>query len=67
MSIPEAVRVIGEEDPVPLSSGNRRFRGDLDTMAAKALEKDKDRRYPSERERRASPGSVLTPTACSRR
>jgi non-specific serine/threonine protein kinase/serine/threonine-protein kinase len=46
-TIPEAVRAIGEEDPVPLSSVDRSFRGDLDTIVAKALEKDKDRRYQS--------------------
>jgi tetratricopeptide (TPR) repeat protein len=45
--IPEAVRIIGQEDPTPLSSVNRQFRGDLDTIAAKALERDKERRYES--------------------
>ncbi len=44
-SIPEAARVIREDDPTPLSSVNRVFRGDLETIVAKALEKDKDRRY----------------------
>ncbi|MHC4092312.1 MAG: tetratricopeptide repeat protein [Planctomycetota bacterium] len=44
-NIPEAVRVIREEDPTPLSSVNRVFRGDLDTVVAKALEKEKERRY----------------------
>jgi tetratricopeptide (TPR) repeat protein len=44
-SIPEAVRIIGEDDPTPLSSVNRMFRGDLDTIVAKALEKERDRRY----------------------
>jgi tetratricopeptide (TPR) repeat protein/serine/threonine-protein kinase RIO1 len=44
-NIPEAVRIIREEDPTPLSSVNRVFRGDLETIAAKALEKEKDRRY----------------------
>jgi non-specific serine/threonine protein kinase/serine/threonine-protein kinase len=44
-SIPEAIRVIREEDPTPLSSVDRVFRGDLETVAAKALEKEKDRRY----------------------
>ncbi|MHC4587983.1 MAG: serine/threonine protein kinase [Planctomycetota bacterium] len=46
-TIPEAVRIIGEDDPTPLSSVSRVFRGDLDTIAAKALEKEKDRRYQS--------------------
>jgi non-specific serine/threonine protein kinase/serine/threonine-protein kinase len=44
-TIPEAVRLIREEEPTPLSSVNRTFRGDLDTIVAKALEKDKNRRY----------------------
>ncbi|MHC4428238.1 MAG: serine/threonine protein kinase, partial [Planctomycetota bacterium] len=44
-SIPQALRVIGEEDPTRLSSVSRVFRGDLDTIAAKTLEKEKVRRY----------------------
>src|SRR6185436_17947184 len=32
----EAVRVIREEDPAPLSSINRVFRGDVETIVAKA-------------------------------
>jgi tetratricopeptide (TPR) repeat protein len=44
-SIPDAVRVIREEEPTPLSSINRIFRGDIETIVAKALEKEKDRRY----------------------
>jgi tetratricopeptide (TPR) repeat protein len=46
-TIPEAVRVIREDDPTPLSSINRVFRGDVETIVAKALEKEKDRRYQS--------------------
>jgi tetratricopeptide (TPR) repeat protein/predicted Ser/Thr protein kinase len=46
-TIPQAARLIEEEDPAPLSSINRFFRGDIDTIIAKALEKDKDRRYQS--------------------
>ncbi len=45
--IPEAARIIRDSDPAPLSSVDRVFRGDLETIAAKALEKDKDRRYQS--------------------
>jgi serine/threonine protein kinase/tetratricopeptide (TPR) repeat protein len=45
--IHEAVRVIREDDPTPLSSVNRVFRGDVETIVAKALEKEKDRRYQS--------------------
>ncbi len=44
-AIAEAVRVIREEDPRPLSSINRSFRGDLETIVGKALEKEKARRY----------------------
>lgn len=45
--IAEAARVIGEVDPTPLSSINKVFRGDIETIVAKALEKQKDRRYAS--------------------
>ena len=43
----EATRTIQETDPSPLSSINRVYRGDIDTIVAKALEKDKARRYQS--------------------
>ncbi len=43
----DAVRVIREEEPTPLSTINRVFRGDVETIVAKALEKDKARRYQS--------------------
>jgi tetratricopeptide (TPR) repeat protein len=43
----DAVRTIREEDPAPLSTFSRAFRGDLETIAAKALEKDRARRYGS--------------------
>jgi tetratricopeptide (TPR) repeat protein len=43
----EVVRAIREEDPAPLSSINRIYRGDVQTIVAKALEKDKTRRYAS--------------------
>jgi WD40 repeat protein/serine/threonine protein kinase len=46
-SLPEAVRAIRQDDPTRLSSVSRIFRGDLDTIASKALEKDKSRRYQS--------------------
>ena len=45
--IPEAVKTIQQEDPQRLSSVSRSYRGDLETIAAKALEKDKNRRYGS--------------------
>lgn len=43
----EAVLTIQQTDPAPLSSVNRTFRGDIETIVAKALEKDKTRRYAS--------------------
>jgi len=43
----EVVQAIREEDPAPLSSIHRSYRGDIDTIVAKALEKDKGRRYAS--------------------
>jgi eukaryotic-like serine/threonine-protein kinase len=46
-SLPEAVRAIREEDPTPLSSISRVYRGDIETIIGKALEKDKARRYAS--------------------
>jgi WD40 repeat protein/predicted Ser/Thr protein kinase len=47
LPIPEAVRVIREVEPSRLGSVNRQFRGEIETIVAKALEKDKARRYPS--------------------
>ena len=46
-SIPDALRIIREEEPTRLSSLDTVFRGDLDTILIKALEKDKERRYQS--------------------
>jgi serine/threonine protein kinase/tetratricopeptide (TPR) repeat protein len=43
----DALQTIRNSEPAPLSSIQRNFRGDIETIAAKALEKDKDRRYPS--------------------
>jgi non-specific serine/threonine protein kinase/serine/threonine-protein kinase len=45
--IPEAVRTIREVDPASLSSISRNYRGDVETIVGKALEKDKARRYES--------------------
>lgn len=44
-AIHEVIRVIREEDPAPLSSIHRGYRGDIETIVAKALEKDRTRRY----------------------
>jgi eukaryotic-like serine/threonine-protein kinase len=46
-SLPDAARVIREESHGRLSTVNRLFRGDLETIVTKALEKDPDRRYQS--------------------
>lgn len=43
----EAARTIQEEDPASLSSISRNYRGDIETIVGKALEKDKGRRYAS--------------------
>jgi eukaryotic-like serine/threonine-protein kinase len=45
--IHEAVRAITEDDPSRLSLISPAYRGDIETIAAKALEKDKTRRYGS--------------------
>jgi tetratricopeptide (TPR) repeat protein len=43
----EAVQTIREEDPAPLSSLSRNYRGDVETIVSKALEKEPVRRYSS--------------------
>src|SRR5262245_35680292 len=43
----EAARLILEQDPPPLGSIGPELRGDVETIVAKALEKDPARRYPS--------------------
>jgi len=45
--IPEAARMIREDEPSKLGSVNVSFRGDIETIVSKALEKDKSRRYGS--------------------
>lgn len=46
-AIYEAVRAILVDEPVPLSSVNRRLAGDVEVIVAKALEKERARRYES--------------------
>jgi WD40 repeat protein len=41
----DAARIVKEVDPEPLSRTSRRLRGDLETIVAKCLEKDRSRRY----------------------
>ncbi len=47
LPLPELARVIREQEPSRLGSIDTRFRGDVETIAAKALEKDRARRYQS--------------------
>ena len=46
-SVPEATRMIREDDPQPISTLNSTLRGDVATITTKALEKDKECRYSS--------------------
>ena len=46
-SIVDAALIIRQNDPPRLSGLRRVFRGDVETIVHKALEKDKARRYPS--------------------
>jgi serine/threonine protein kinase len=46
-TIPEAARIIRETEPARPSTVRALLRGDVETIVAKALEKDKDRRYQS--------------------
>jgi serine/threonine protein kinase len=43
----EAVQTIREEEPTALRAVSSAYRGDIETIVGKALEKDKARRYPS--------------------
>ncbi len=43
----EAVRIIRDEPGATLGGIDKSFRGDVETIIGKALEKEKDRRYPS--------------------
>ena len=43
----EAVHTIREQDPAPLSSISRTYRGDIEIIVSKALEKDRAWRYSS--------------------
>lgn len=45
MAVWDAIQVIRNVEPSPLSSVSRTFRGDLDTIVQKALAKDRRRRY----------------------
>lgn len=45
--LPEIARIIREVAPLPLGAANRALRGDLELIAAHALEKDRGQRYQS--------------------
>lgn len=47
LSAPEAARVVRDEEPTRLGALDRAFKGDIETMVAKAMEKDRERRYSS--------------------
>jgi tetratricopeptide (TPR) repeat protein len=46
-STPEALRIVTEQQPPRLGTINRALRGDIETIFAKAMEKDRARRYQS--------------------
>ena len=47
LPVPEAARVIRDDDPEPLTTHDKSLAGDIATIVAKAMEKDKNRRYPT--------------------
>ncbi len=47
LPIADAARVVRDDEPTRLGELNTRLRGDLETIVAKAIEKNPDRRYPS--------------------
>jgi len=55
----EAARLVRECDPAPLSSFNRTLRGDLDTIVAKCLAKERSHRYSTAAELEADLGRYL--------
>jgi tetratricopeptide (TPR) repeat protein/tRNA A-37 threonylcarbamoyl transferase component Bud32 len=46
-ALPELARAIREDDAEPLSAVQRSYRGDVETIVSKALEKQRERRYGS--------------------
>lgn len=46
-SLPEAARLIRDVEAPTLSSFNAHYRGDIETIVVKALQKDRERRYQS--------------------
>lgn len=46
-SLADAARIVRDQEPTLLGQLNTAFRGDVETIVAKAIEKEKDRRYAS--------------------
>ncbi|MEI6505094.1 MAG: serine/threonine-protein kinase [Planctomycetota bacterium] len=59
LAVYEVARVVNEVEPPLLSTVNPRLRGDLTTIVAKCLEKDRGRRYSSAAELEADLGRYL--------
>lgn len=57
--IPEAARKIRDDEPPSLASLVKSFRGDVETIVMRALEKDKTRRYQSASDLEADIGRYL--------
>ncbi len=47
VAIHEALRIVCEQEPTRLSKSSKHLRGDIEIIAQKALEKNRDRRYQS--------------------
>jgi tetratricopeptide (TPR) repeat protein len=58
-TLQESLRIIREAEPVRLGTIDRRHRGDIETAVAHALEKDRERRYPSAAELAADLRRIL--------
>lgn len=58
-SLPEAARIIVEDEPTQLGDIDRRLRGDIEVVIAKALAKEVDRRYSDARELAVELGRIL--------
>jgi non-specific serine/threonine protein kinase/serine/threonine-protein kinase len=58
-AVHQVARVVREVEPRALASVDRTFRGDLDTIVSKCLEKDRTRRYSSAVELEADLGRYL--------
>ncbi len=58
-SLPEAARIIAQDDPIPPHTQTRDLRGDVEAIVLKAIEKDRARRYASVSELLADIGRYL--------